>query len=223
MAFASEAEPIAAWSFPDGAGTGVKALTGQPARLRWNENVAGVAATGNGALRIRTMGEGASFVPLKGLAKDDETLWIVVRLNAWKFYGQGDEQLRLGFTQNASDRQAPIVVQLRFSRTAKGLHVAGEAFKDTEGASHVANTRLGAAASDGKVTIALEFVRSKNVYRIYRHEGGDSFRLLGSGKTSPRRQPNFLRLHVRGDFASAEDEFLDVGSITLMAAPPPAA
>lgn len=216
------AEAVAAWTFQDEAGTALAAVKGQPAALRWSADVQGVTTTGEGALRIASDGEGMAFVPLKGLVKPDETLWVVVRLASWSLLGKG-EQVRIGFTHNANNRRAPVAVQMRLAHSRRGLQLAGEAYKSTEGATLVPNIRLGdEIGGEEKITIALEFIRSRQRYNIYRHEGGDNFRLLGSGTTSPKRQANYLRLHLRGDFAQAEGGHLDIGSIVLMAAPPPA-
>lgn len=222
--FAADYRPVFQASFTDKEGTSLKSVKNQPAALRWSADIPGVATTGKAKLRVRMAGDvqgaaGMSYIPLNKLVKPTDRLWLIVEVGGWHFEGVRDEFVRIGFMHsNKGDRPAPLA-QFRLSRNSKGVQIAGEAFNKQQGATMIPTQQLGGVTQDERVILALEYVPAENSYAIYRHVSGERFELLGSGKTSTTRKPNFLRIAFEGDFASSENEFFDLERVLLMSAP----
>lgn len=222
---APDLKAVFASPFNDQAGTELAKVANQPATLRWSRAIAGVTTTGAGTLRLRADGqqdgvEAMAFLPLNKLVKPGQTLWLIVEFEGWKFTGGRDEQLRIGFMHGNTGENPPPLAQMRFTRGSKGVLLAGEAFNTAQGATHIASQPVAPAETSERQIFALEYVPAENRYTLYRHSGGEKFEPLGSGTTSAQRKPNFLRLHLRGDFASTPDEFVDIGNLLLFVASP---
>lgn len=207
-------------SFEDKAGTPLSKVAVQPRGIKWSRDVSGLETTGRGALRLRFKedqeGRGAmAFVPLKGLVKAGEPLWLIVEFDGWKLSGARNEQLRIGFMHTATGDNPQPLAQMRFTRGSAGVLLAGEAFSAAQGATHIPSQRVAPAEVSARQVFALEYAPAENRYTLYRHTGGEDFQALGSGVTAASRKPNFIRIHVRGDFASEEDEFMDLGHLLL--------
>lgn len=222
---APDMKAVLASPFNDKAGTELNKIANQPVALRWSRALAGVTTTGKGTLRLRADGmqdgvEAMAFLPLNKLVQPGQTLWLIVEFEGWKLTGERDEQLRIGFMHGNTGENPPPLAQMRLTRSSKGVLLAGEAFNTAQGATHIASQVVAPAETSERQIFALEYVPAENRYTLYRHSGGEKFEPLGSGTTSAQRKPNFLRLHLRGDFASTPDEFVDIGNLLLFVASP---
>ncbi len=222
---APDMKAVLASPFNDKAGTELNKVANQPVALRWSRALAGVTTTGKGTLRLRADGmqdgvEAMAFLPLNKLVQPGQTLWLIVEFEGWKLTGERDEQLRIGFMHGNTGENPPPLAQMRLTRSSKGVLLAGEAFNTAQGATHIASQVVAPAETSERQIFALEYVPAENRYTLYRHSDGEKFEPLGSGTTSAQRKPNFLRLHLRGDFASTPDEFVDIGNLLLFVASP---
>jgi hypothetical protein len=205
-----------AWEFSDPAGTFLPGTVGAVPESRWIGTLGESVTTGEGALRLKSVGrdKAVAHLPLGDLAQA-ESLWLVVRLESWKFGGTGGREFAIGFSERIEPHRAVVQAGFRGSR-ARGLFVTGEALRSEEGAVNTKAFKLGPGSAQAPLVIALEYRPRTREFNLYQADQGGAFTLLGSGKTSPKRKAKFAHLYLKGELGAAAGEQVDIGALALV-------
>jgi hypothetical protein len=210
--------PDQLWDFNETSGAALaSAANSVDGGLAWNAALADASANGAGALRIRYNNTGltTAHVPLSPALSG--TWHLVLETAGWNFSGTtASETVRFGFTTGVNNT---ITAQGVLTRGATGLTLAGEALG--AGAAIPASLLSPALNTTTPHTFVVTVDATARTYRLsWRAGSSGPFTTLGTAAIDPVRALGALRLTVGGFFASATDERLDIGRITLTRADP---
>lgn len=205
------------WRFDLTEGLPIENVAGSVGAPLWVGDLDRSLTTGRGALRLRNVGVEKSLAcaPLSAVA-DSQVVWLLVRLDGWKFTGQGWRDFTFGLTERVNPHRAVVQIALRGS-AQRGLHVVGQALRTEEGAQNTELIHIGPPEQSEPLTLVLEYRPAERVFNLHRSDSDGSLTLLGSGLTSPRRHAHYAHISLHGDLGVTEGEFVDVGTVVLAA------
>ena len=187
-------------------------------RASWSADLNGTAIVQGKGLRIRCnseKGSAVAYLPLGEYAKA-RALWLFLELDGWKFAGDTLKSFYFGLGQR-SDKMA-AVMQVRIRGREGSCDLTCEALRSSEGATSGRPIKIG-GTEGGPLALAIEYVESERRYAVYQIQKGGILDKLGEGKSSPLRNARNVHLLVRGNFASADDEHLDIRTIGIAVIP----
>jgi len=206
-----KAGSVAEWTFDDPANTSLKsAANSGSAGGAWTLNFDATTTDGAGKLVSKKPSGGIwnTYWPLP--SGSPKKLWLVVDLAGWNMSGDKvKEAVRAGFSASDDDNKPQVVAQAVLERMPNGSAVAvrGDALGD--GATAVS----GDAASlqqncSTPVTLIVGLDQDAGSYSIATRTAEGGLKQLGTGKTSPGREPKFVRFSIAGDFAGTEEQIM---------------
>ncbi len=214
---------VGTFDFATARGAGLKQVRSQPLALQWTHDIPGTTLLAGRGLRVRTPRaeqDPASMLPLPDLSRA-EAVWLFVQLNGWSFDATETKAVYFGFGQRA-DRFSGVV-QFRLRSAGGQVDVTYEALRANEGATSGRPITIGYPDQAEPMNFALEYQPAQRRYALYRVHADGALELLGEGKSSPVRSPRVAQLLVRGNFATTDSEFLDLGAVGVAIIERPAA
>jgi hypothetical protein len=203
-----------AWEFDEKQGTALGAAQSQSGQTLWSGNLAESAATGKGTLRLKNLDteKCRSFARLERAKKGGST-WLVVTIARWQFIDGATRDVGVGLAQGA-DPKFTMLAEITLQGSAdRGFFARGNAVPKNEGAAGTKAFRLGADKSGDPVTLALEHQPETGAFNLYRAEADGNLTLLGSGKTSRRRDARYAYIYIKNTFGAVDGEYLEIGGI----------
>jgi hypothetical protein len=205
-----------AWEFDEKPGVSLGAVQSRAGQVPWSGDLAESAATGRGTLRLKNLDteKCRSFARLDR-AKKGESTWLVVNIARWQFIDGATRGVGVGLAQGA-DPKFTMLAEINLQGSAdRGFFVSGSAMSKNEGAAGTKAFRLGADKGDAPVTLALEYQPETNSFNLYRGETDGDLTLLGSGKTSRRRDARYAYIYIKNTFGAVDSEYLEIGGIAV--------
>lgn len=224
----AEAALIAEWTFSDAPeGTVITEIPDQAGGLRFNGSAPGIAATGDGILRIRRPAPRAAalFAPLPATSG---VLWLEAELDGWHFDGRHGEYFAIGFADEipdpemvftAAELNEVVLAEARLVRTGANVaRVDGRAWGN--GATNAGRGQRVPITQSDSARIALRYDPDSQIYSVFYKPPGEPWALVREGATDPRKKPNFARLNVYHPFNDTPAERVDVRRLAISTEPP---
>lgn len=207
------------WEFDDAEGTVMSAVKGAPDEGRWSADLGESVTTGQGTLRLRNIDteKCRSFFRIPTVKKN-ETVWLVLNIARWQFIDGSLRSVSVGLAQSP-DPKFHAVAEINLQGSAdRGFFAAGAAVPGKEGAKGTKAIRIGGDTGDSPLVLALEFLSGSKSFNIYRGGADGKLALLGSGKTSNRREARYAYIYIRNAFGAVKSEYLEISGLAVTTA-----
>ena len=210
---------VSNFSFESPAGAALSAVKDSTGRASWSADLDSTVIVPGKGLQVRCdskKGNAVAYLPLGNYARA-KAVWLFLEVNGWNFSGEELKSLYFGLGQR-SDKMA-AVMQIRIRGREGSCDLTYEALRSSEGASSGRPKKIDAGNRSEPLSLAIEYVESERRYSVYRLQKGGILEKIGEGKSSPLRNARYVHLMVRGNFASAPEECLNIRTIGVAIIP----